>query len=185
VRRLAATSAVVLAALGAAGCGSGSSSSLLRDTEAAGLKETLDEIRDAVEARNVGACAARVRELRRQVVNLKPPVDRGLRQRLREEVDDKLIPQVADECDDPKTETLQTTTTPAPTGPTEPAPAPEPEPEPAPEPTPAEPPADTTSTVPPPATEEPAPTAPNAPIQPDAQQPLPDTGGFGEGGDAG
>jgi hypothetical protein len=169
-RALASAAAAALAAL-ATGCG-GDASTLLRDADAAGLKESLGQVRRAVAARDVSACARTVRELRQQVVTLRPPIDRELRRRLREEIDTKLIPEVEDECDDPKTETLQTTTTPAPTGPTGPA-EPEPEPEP-------EPPAVTTGTVPAPPVE-PEPEVPPAEEEPEI--PAPDTGGFGEDGE--
>ncbi len=123
MRRLAA--ALVLVAAFAAGCGSGGSSRLLRDSEAAGLKQTLDQVRSAVAARNVGACAARVRQLRAEISNLPDRVDRRLRARLRDEVAGKLAPQVTRECDDPLVETQPTVTTPAPTGPSGPTAPPE------------------------------------------------------------
>lgn len=175
--RAAGPALVALLAALAVGCGS--DSALLRDTEASGLKDTLQQVRSAVDARDCAAASARLRELRSDVGNLPGSVDRRLRVRLREEIVDKLAPAVAKECDDAKTETLKTTTTPAPTGPTGPAPEPTPEPEPEPEPTQSTPP----PTVPPE-------TTPVDPLDPDApppdedqpEVPVPDPGGFQEEG---
>ncbi len=127
----------------ALGCGS-SSSSLLESSQAAGLKDTLGEVRSAVDGRNCGRASARLRQLRSEVGDLGGGVDRELRQRLREEINDKLAPAVTKECDDSLQETIETTTTPAPTGPTGPV-----ETEPAPEET-----TETEETPPPGTTEE-------------------------------
>ncbi len=172
MRRLAALLVVLAAAL--AGCG-GNDSRLLPSTEADALKDTLESIRQAVSDRDVSACAARVRELRGEIGNLGPPIDRELRQRLRQEVVEQLAPRVEQQCDDPKTERIPTTTTPAPTGPTGPATTTESEPTDPAEPPPA--PTATSETVPTP-TVEPDPTVP--PLTETTPAPEPDTGGFSD-----
>jgi len=168
----------LLGALSAVALGCGSDSALLRQAEAAGLKDTLEQVRSAVDARDCSAATARLRELRSDVGNLPGSVDRGLRVRLREEIVGKLGPAVREECDAAKTETQPTVTESAPTGPTAPV-APEPEPEPEPQPTatsettPPPPPTETT----PPLPEDPGPTPPGPDAAP--EDPTRDPGGFG------
>lgn len=175
-RAVAGLSAVALGVLCALalGCGSsGSASELLRDTEAAELKDALAAVRQAVDDRDVGGCAADLRALRSKVENL-PDARRALRTRLEEEIKDKLAPQVRNECDDPKTEKIPTTTEEAPTESTEPTeetPPPPPPPE------------STTSEVPPPPTT-PTPTQPDPGTDPGGAAPPDsgaDPGGFGPG----
>jgi hypothetical protein len=157
------------------GCGSsGSSAELLRGTEASGLKQKLDAVRQAVADRNVGACAARLRELQSSVSNL-PPARSKLRTRLQQEISDKLVPATENECNAPLTQTLQTTTVPPPTQSTQSTD------------TTAPPPASTATTdaVPPPDTTT-TPTTPTAPTTPPpdpggATVPGPGTGGVGPG----
>ena len=166
-----AVAAGLLGAIGLVGTGcGGDSSKLLRDADAAGLKSTLEEVRQAVDERQPSVCTARLRELRSQVGNLPSTVDRELRVRLREEIVDKLTPAVQDECDDPKTETQPTVTEPAPTGPTGPA-TEDPPPE-----------TETTETTPPP-TETQPPVTPDpdttTPTEPPPVDPTRDPGGFG------
>ena len=157
----------------AVGCG-GSDSALLGDADAAGLKDTLTEVRSAVDDGDCSLADARLLELRSDVGNLPGSVDRELRVRLRQEIVNKLTPAVEDECDDPKTEKLPTTTEPAPTGPTGPV-----VPEPPTEPTET---TETTETPPPETTTEtttpvdPETTAP----QPPPEDPTRDPGGFGD-----
>lgn len=165
---------IPLAVLSALALGCGSDSALLRQADAAGLKDTLGQVRSAVDARDCSVAAARLKELRSDVGNLGPPVDRELRVRLREEIVTKLAPAVEDECDTPKTETQPTVTSQAPTGPTEPAP---------PEPTVTEttttpPPTGTVETTPPPSVE---PSTPTPAPGPPSEIPPPDPGGFGDG----
>ena len=127
-------------------------------------------MRSAVDARDCDAATARLRELRSSVSDLDGSVDRRLRVRLGDEIDGKLAPAVQQECDDPRTEAVPTTTTETPTEPTEPEPEPTPSTE-------TEPPPETpTDTVPVPPTE----TAP-PPEEPAPEAPVPDPGGFGEG----
>jgi len=154
----------------AVGCG-GSDSALLGDADAAGLKDTLTQVRSAVDGGDCSAASARLLELRSDVGNLPGSVDRELRVRLRQEIVNKLTPAVEDECDDPKTETLPTTTEPAPTGPTGPV---APEPTETTETTETPPPEDTTETTTP---VDPDTTAP----QPPPEDPTRDPGGFGDG----
>ena len=162
---------VIAGLLSAAVLGCGSESTLLADTDAAGLKDRLEQVRSAVDARDCDAATARLRELRSSVSDLDGSVDRRLRVRLGDEIDGKLAPAVQAECDDSKTEAVPTTTTEAPTEPTEPI---EPDPTPSTE---TEPPPETpTVTVPvPPAETEPP------PAEPAPEAPVPDPGGFGEG----
>lgn len=154
------------------GCG-GNGSKLLSATDAAGLKDTLGQVRSAVSARDCQAATARLRELRSDVSNLDGSVDRRLRIRLREEIVGKLAPAVASECDDSKTETVPTTTTPAPTTPTEPT---------TPEPTPSTPSTETTPPPEPPADTVPVPPAETTPpTTPAPAAPAPDPGGANGG----
>lgn len=157
------------------GCGSsGSSPELLRGAEAAGLKDKLEAVQQAVADRNVGACAARLQELQSSVSNL-PDARSKLRTRLREEITDKLVPATENECDAPLTETIPTTTEPPPTA------------TPTTQSTDTTPPTDstvTTDAVPPPDTTTTPPTAPNTDPG-GATIPDPSTGsdpgGFGPG----
>ncbi len=159
----------------AAGCGAGSSK-LLDGTQAAGLKDNLEQVRSAVDARDCSAAAARLLELRSGVGNLPGTVDRQLRVRLREEIVGKLAPAVKEQCDDSKTEATPTVTEPAPTAPVEPS-----TPEPAPTTSTTTPP---TETTPPPtdtSTTPPVPGAPD-PVVPDPAPVNPDGDGNGTGG---
>lgn len=103
----------------ALGCGS-SGASLLGSEQASGLKDTLAEVRAAVDERSCSKASARLTQLKSEVGNLGGQVDRELRVRLREEINDKLGPAVTKECDDPVTETTPTVTETTPTGPTGP-----------------------------------------------------------------
>ncbi len=109
----------VLCAL-ALGCGSsgGSSKELLGSAEAAGLKSELDAVREAVDARDVGACLSTLQALQSKVANL-PDARAKVRARLREEIDSKLTPQAKTECEESKTETLETQTETVPEPPTQ------------------------------------------------------------------
>lgn len=164
----------------AVGCGSSGGSTLLREADAAGLKDTLGQVRAAVDAGDCSKAGARLTELRSDVGNLPGSVDRELRRRLREEIVGKLKPAVERECDAPKTEALPTVTTEAPAGPTEPAPS---------KPTVTKttttpPPTDTaepTVTIPPPSDTTPPPTD----TTPTPEVPKADPGGFGANGGAG
>ncbi len=182
VRAVGSVTAGLLGVLSAVavGCGGGSDSALLGDADAAGLKDTLVQVRSAVDAGDCSVASARLRELRSDVGNLPGRVDRELRVRLRQEIVNKLVPAVEDECDAPKTETLDTTTEPAPTGPTGPV-APEPTETTQPTETTETPaPEDTTETTTPPV--DPGTTAPKPPTA----DPTRDPGGFGDGsGDGG
>ena len=168
VRAARRLTAGLVGVLSAAALGCGSDSQLLRDAQSAGLKDALEEVRSAVEGRDCDRARDGIKRLRAEIGALGGDVDRGLRQRLREDVVTKLAPAVDEECDDPLTETIPTTTTEAPTGPTGPVtpePAPTPEPTPEPEPT-------TTETVPPPV---------EPPVEPAPETPPADgSGGFGE-----
>lgn len=157
----------VLCAL-ALGCGSsgGSSKELLGTAEAAGLKSELDAVRQAVDDRDVGACLSTLQALQSKVANL-PDARAKVRSRLREEIERKLTPQVTDECEEAKTETLETQTETIPEEPTPPV-----ETEPAP------PPAETTSEVP---TPEPPP-APDPEPDPGGASPTDPGGGSDPGG---
>jgi len=181
VRAVGSVTAGLLGVLSAVavGCG-GSDSALLGDADAAGLKDTLTQVRSAVDDRDCSVASARLRELRSDVGNLPGSVDRRLRVRLRQEIVYKLAPAVEDECDAPRTDTLPTTTERAPTGPTGPV---------TPEPTETTdttettaPPEDTTETTPPPPVD-PGTTTPGPEPAPD--DPTRDPGGFGDssGGD--
>lgn len=175
VRPVGSLTAGLLGVVGAFAIGCGNDSTLLSDTQAAGLKDTLEQVRGAVDARDCLAANARLKELKGDVGNLPGTVDRELRVRLREEINGKLAPRVEDECNDDKTETVPTTTTPAPTGPTG-STAPEPDETGTTETTPP-PDTGTTGTVPPPAPEVPDTTP--APGVPDPGAPE-DSGGFGD-----
>jgi hypothetical protein len=179
VRAVGSVTAGLLGVLSAVavGCG-GSDSALLSQTDAAGLKDTLQQLRSAVDARDCSAATARLRELRSQRGNLPGTVDRELRVRLREEITNKLAPAVEAECDAPETVTQPTTTEPAPTGPTGPV-APEPtEPTQTTETTETSPPDDTTETTPTPPVD-PGTTTPGS--EPKPVDPTRDPGGFGDG----
>ncbi|MDQ3632807.1 MAG: hypothetical protein M3417_16355 [Actinomycetota bacterium] len=179
MRAHGAATAGLLGVLSAVALGCGSDTTLLGQVDAAGLKDTLEQVRSAVDARDCSLADARLRELRSDVGNLPGTVDRELRVRLREEVVDKLAPAVEDECDSPKTEAQPTVTEEVPT-----APAPT-EPEPT-----TPPPTEETETTPPPTL--PTETTPpdDSPVPPPVPGPVPedptrDPGGFGEdsGGD--
>lgn len=177
MRPVGSLTAGLLGVLSAVALGCGDDSTLLSAADAAGLKDTLEQVRGAVDERNCAAATARLSELRSDVVNLDGSVDRQLRVRLREEVDGTLKTAVEEQCDSPRTETVPTTTTPAPTGPTGPT---EEEPPPTESTDSAEeppPPAETTETIP-------APTAPEPSVPaPAPDDPSQDPGGFGEDGD--
>ena len=149
--------------------GCGEESRLLRQADAAGLKSELQQVRDAVDARDCDAAGNALQTLQRRVRTLRPPVARDLRRQLRVEIDEKLAPAVTTDCAADRTETLQTTTevTPPPTTEPETTPAP------------TTPPTGTDTTVPPP-TEPPAtePTTPPVETIPPAD-PGVDPGGFG------
>lgn len=171
----AAVTAGVLGVLSAVAVGCGSDSALLRQDDAAGLKDTLEQVRSAVDDRDCSLADARLTELRSDVGNLPGTVDRRLRVRLREEIVDKLAPAIEEECDSPRTEAQPTVTTEAPTGPTGPPPT-EPEPTTPPPTETTPPPTEPTQTTPPPADPEAPPLVPD----PDPQDPTRDPGGFGE-----
>lgn len=122
MRLLPALCAAVLGVLSAlaVGCG-GSGARLLAGTDASALKGSLAQVQDAVDARDCATASSELKQLRARVGALPGTVDRGLRQRLRQEINGKLAPQVLDECNDDKTVTQGTVTEPAPTGPTGPA----------------------------------------------------------------
>lgn len=174
-RGIAATLLGVLCAL-VVGCGSsGSSSGLLRSADASGLKASLDQVQQAVDARDVGACAARLQALRSKVSNLPSSVDASLRTRLRQEITGKLAPKVASECSQPKQENLPTVTEQVPTttaAPTQTTPPPT---------TPTT--TSTTETTPPPATTttDTTPTDPGGAAPPETNPSSTDSGGFGPG----
>ena len=177
VRAPGAVGAGLLGVLSAVALGCGSDSALLGQPDAAGLKDSLEQVRSAVDARDCSLADARLKELRSDVGNLPGTVDRELRVRLREEIVGKLVPAVEDECDNPKSEAQPTVTTRAPTGPTGPA---TPDPEPSTETTETTPPSTVTtetdeSPVPPP--DEGGATTP-APDPP--QEDSTESGGFGE-----
>ncbi|MBA2347506.1 MAG: hypothetical protein H0V81_04355 [Solirubrobacterales bacterium] len=171
-RTAAGVTALVLGVLCALalGCGSsgGSSAELLRTAEAAGLKTELDAVRQAVEDRDVGACLSTLQALQSKVANL-PDARAKIRTRLQQEIERKLVPEATSACEEPKTETLETTTETVPTESTE-----------TPETTPPPPPPETTSEVPPPT----PPTEPDPGTDPGGATPTDpgsgsDPGGFG------
>lgn len=165
MRRLVALALTSCAAVGVAGCGD-SGANLLSSADAGSLKDTLGEVRQAVDDRDVAACRARIRQLRGEIGNLPGTVDRELRQRLREEVVTKLEPEVTKECAAPKTEQLPTVTSPTPTVPSVPATTTQAPPTP----TTTAPPTDTTGTVPDTTSTAIPPTAtaaPEEPVEPD------------------
>jgi cell division septation protein DedD len=105
----------------ALGCGQ-SSSKLLSATDAQSLKQTLGQVREAVDAGDCATTTARLRRLKGLVGRLPGSVDRGLRQNLREEIDGKLAVQARAECAQSKTTTTPTITSVTPTTPTTTAP---------------------------------------------------------------
>ena len=178
-----AATASLLGVLSAVAVGCGNEPALLGASDAAGLKDTLSQVRSAVDGRDCSLARARLRELRSEVGNLPGSVNRELRVSLRQEIVTKLAPAVRDECDAPKTENVPTTTEPAPTGPTGPA-----------DPKPTEPTVTTETTEEPPPPEDTTETTPAPPVdpgtttpgpQPVPQDPTRDPGGFGDsrGGD--
>ncbi len=174
VRAVGWVVAGLLGVLSAVAIGCGSESRLLSQTDAAALKDTLQQVRAAVDAGDCSVARARLRELRRQRSNLPGSVDRELRVNLREEIDNKLVPAAEDECDAQKTVKIPTVTEPAPTGPTGPTVR---------EPTPS---TQSTKTTPPPT--DTTRTTPTPPVDPGTTNPQPppsdptrDPGGFGDG----
>lgn len=122
MRPIPALCAAVLGVLCALALGCGDSGKrLLAGTDASGLKGSLAQVRSAVDARDCSRASQALRQLRGEVGALPGTVDRGLRQRLRQEINDKLVPQVQNECGATKQETQPTVTEQAPTGPTGPA----------------------------------------------------------------
>lgn len=172
-------SAGLLGVLSAVAVGCGSESRLLSQTDAAGLKDTLQQVRSAVDAGDCSLARARLRELLSQRGNLPGSVDRRLRVNLREEIVGKLTPAVENECDAPKTEKVPTTTEPAPAGPTGPTGPTVREPTPTPSTQ------STKTTTPPTDTTRTTPTPPVDPgtsdPQPPPSDPTRDPGGFGDG----
>lgn len=157
-RTVAACLLAVLLGLGCAlAVGCGSTASLLPRTDAASLEQTLTQVDRAVAARDCDVTETTLARLQRLVADLPPSVDRGLRTRLAEEIDDKLAVQARSECGDAVTDVIPTTTTPVPTTPSTTSPTPS---------TSTEPPATEPPATEPPATEPPA-TTPSVPAVPD------------------